>query len=177
MSNNLLSAFAIVTVIGFSAALLPRLAAPSDSYISDSLAPTEEPFYFVDNPDSVVINSGDPLFLSASTNLADCDYSWEYKPVSSLTWYSAPSIGISMSGYYYHPSYFISNSIFRCKAIYNNMTIYSSPCFVSVIQSSKGLEKFGEFQELEEPEEPEELEESEKIEAIEEIERGVENAE
>ena len=42
MSNNILPAFACISVIGFSAALLPRLAAPSDEYITQALFSQEE---------------------------------------------------------------------------------------------------------------------------------------
>ena len=42
MSNNILPAFACITVIGLSAALLPRLAAPSDEYITKALFAQEE---------------------------------------------------------------------------------------------------------------------------------------
>lgn len=161
-------------ITGFFALCITSFLAPSANYIQDTLDPPEEPFYFVDNPDSVVINSGDYLFLSASTNQPDCIYSWESRTSHGQYWFSI-SNSTSSDGFYIAYNYTYPSIIYRCKAVYNGMTIYSAPCFVRAIssnniQSSKGLEKseeleeFEELEELEELEEPVDLEESEVIE-------------
>lgn len=87
MSNNLLSAFACITVIGFSAALLPRLAAPSDTYINDSLFPTEAStesnfLSIVSQPSDVYCNVDDVIEFSVVASGEGLTYQWYVKSVN-----------------------------------------------------------------------------------------------
>lgn len=152
-------------ITGLFALCITSFLAPSSDYIQDTLEPTEEPFYFVDNPDSVKLYSNDQLFLSASTNRPDCEYFWEYKTPYSFTWLSAVD-GIDMDGYYYLPYLMYVSSpilVYRCKAVYNDMITYSAPCLVNVIPT-KGIDKSEELDELEVLEKFDHFETSEVIE-------------
>ena len=86
MSNNILPAFACITVIGFSAALLPRLAAPSDTYINDSLFPTEPTtelnvITILSQPSDVYCNQNDYIDFSVVASGRGLTFQWYVKSV------------------------------------------------------------------------------------------------
>lgn len=137
MSNQILSGFAVVALLGVSAAVLPRVLAPSDTYITDALEPATEittaaPFEFITQPQDFTASEGETVSFSVATNQYSTvvSYQWQYalEPVGAFidlpgANYSVYSFTASVGGYY------------RCLATYNTDTIISDTALLTVIPS------------------------------------------
>lgn len=137
MSNQILSGFAVVALLGVSAAVLPRVLVPYDSYLSDNLEPTtevttESAFEFITQPQDFTAAEGENVSFSVATNRYSTvvSYQWQYASDSLGVFvdipganYSIYSFSASVGGYY------------RCLATYNNDTIISESALLTVLEA------------------------------------------
>lgn len=168
------SSFAVLIACGCLVACLPRLAAPSDNYISDSLGMSDKSidFYITYQPESIVApNSYDPVYLICQTNIYDgVSYQWQFSYDGVYAW-------SDLSDKHSNEQVFALESLFaqhfgfyRCSCTYGDTTIYTAPFSITVPYSKKQVEKEEPTEELKEeiPEEiKEELPEEELIKGVE----------
>lgn len=129
------SSFAVLILCGVLVACLPRLVAPSDNYISDSLGMSVEDFYITSQPVGGSFSYNSRVNLIVDTNIQhDVSYNWQWS-TNGEYW---TDVGQSYSQQQIFTFYFYTNSFYRCACTYDNQTIYSAPVFCGSTQGQQG---------------------------------------
>lgn len=135
------SSFAVLIACGCLVACLPRLAAPSDNYISDSLGLSQNQidFYITYQPDSIVAsNSYDFVYLICQTNIYDgVSYQWQVSNDSGLSWSDILDKYSDEQVYPLDPMFAQRFGFYRCACTYGDTTIYTAPFSVTIPYSKK----------------------------------------
>ena len=164
LSNSSLSSFAVAVLVGVCVASLPRLIAPSDTYISDTLALSSQDIYITSQPSSMSVVAGDRVNYIISTNISDgVSYQWQYSADTGLNWYDVDILGSDQAIFVFMASTSMDGFFYRCSVEYDDSYIYSAPFMLSVADASDSAEA---------AEDPEQQETTEHIEIESE---GVEN--
>lgn len=139
------SSFAVLILCGVLVACLPRLVAPSDNYISDSLGLFENPvdFYITYQPESFVApNSFDFVYLICQTNLYDgVSYQWQSSNDGGLSWSDILDKNSDEQVFPLDPMFAQHFGFYRCACTYGDTTIYTAPFSVTIPYSKKQVEK------------------------------------
>lgn len=122
------SIIVLMFFVGFIGLAIPCFLAPTDTYIQDSLEPTEEPFYITVNPLSTKLSVGDSYLLVARSNLDDVSYTWEQ--YLDNRWNTL--LGNLIDGCYPVRTNYTGTSYYRCAITHGDRIIYSAPCVVTV---------------------------------------------
>lgn len=139
MSHNISNGFIVVACVGLFSACLPRVLAPSDTYISDSLEPetTTTVFEFTLQPSNVSAADGDTVSFSVATNQFSTvvKYLWQYATAAE------PDIFIDIPDtdktvYQLVADLAEDDYFYRCLATYDGRTIISESVQLSVIETT-----------------------------------------
>lgn len=133
MSKVFLSAFVGCIGIGLVTASLPRLIAPSDTYISDTLGINDE-FYITAEPTSQTVTAGDIVTFIISTNHAvDVDYQWQMSSDTGVSWSDVELLGSDRDIFRFTSSGALDGFLYRCLCSYGDTTLFSVPVVLSVL--------------------------------------------
>ena len=136
MNHNFLSAFVLCGAVGLGCVALPRLVAPSDTYISDSLEPvtTKAPFEFTVQPSDFVAVDGENVSFNVAVSQFSTvvTYLWQYATAAN------PDLFIDIPNSNLSVYNFISDSSFdgytyRCIASYDGDTIISDLATLNIL--------------------------------------------
>lgn len=164
LSNSSLSSFAVAVLVGVCVASLPRLIAPSDTYISDTLALSSQDIYITSQPSSMSVVAGDRVNYIISTNISDgVSYHWQYSADTGLNWSDVDMLGSDQAIFVFTALTSMDGLFYRCSVEYDDSYIYSAPFMLSVAEAP-------ESEEAAEAPEPQETTEHIEIES-----EGVEN--
>lgn len=133
MSNNVLSAFTVAVVCGMFCACLPRLVAPSDNYISDTLGIYQAQIYITSQPSSMAVLAGERVNFIISTNIsADVSYQWQFSNDTGETWENVQALGSDRSIFVFTASTAQDGLYYRCSVQYGDTVIFSAPFMLTV---------------------------------------------
>lgn len=133
MSNNVLSAFTVAVVCGMFCACLPRLVAPSDNYISDTLGIYQEQIYITSQPSSMAVIAGERVNFIISTNIStDVSYQWQFSNDTGETWENVQALGSDRSIFVFTASTAQDGLYYRCSVQYGDTVIFSAPFMLTV---------------------------------------------
>lgn len=133
MGNTFLSAFACVVALGVGVACVPRLLAPSDTYISDTLNPVEK-FYFTAEPDNISLAAGERATFITATNIIDnVLYQWQVSTDTGVTWSDLDILGSDRDILRFTSTAAEDGYFYRCMATYEDIIIYTAPVLLSVL--------------------------------------------
>lgn len=166
------SSFAVLILCGVLVACLPRLVAPSDNYISDSLGLSQNQidFYITYQPESMT--ASDPYgvtYLICQTNIYDdVSYQWQFSYDGVYAWSDILDKHSNEQVFPLEGLYANHFGFYRCACTYGNTTIYTAPFSITIPYSKKQADK-------DEP--TEEPTEEQTEEPTEELKKGVEEVE
>lgn len=141
MSNSSLSSFAVAVLVGVCVASLPRLIAPSDDYISDTLALSSQDIYITSQPSSMSVVAGDRVNYIISTNISDgVSYHWQYSADTGLNWSDVDMLGSDQAIFVFTALASMDGLFYRCSVEYDDSFIYSAPFMLSVAEAPESEE-------------------------------------
>lgn len=144
MSNNVLSSFTVAFACGFFCACLPRLVAPSDTYISDTLGIYQEQIYITSQPSSMAVLAGERVNFIISTNIStDVSYQWQFSNDTGETWENVQAFGSDRSIFVFTASTAQDGLYYRCSVQYGDTVIFSAP-FMLTVDSAPDDQQEGE---------------------------------
>lgn len=143
MSHNISNGFIVVACVGLLSACLPRVLAPSDTYISDALEPTTEtttvePLEFLSQAMDFTAADGEQAYFNVVANRYSTLVSYQWQVATS----SHPEIFVDIPSAVYSIYSFVTSAaddgcLYRCIATYGNDTIISEPALLTVLSAAE----------------------------------------